>query len=297
MMKIFLVLLLATIVSSCSPGSEHEPVSNEPEDQYTTNIEDPEEIAAILEEAQTVEEEVNSWSMMTSISQDMTGDEINEKTEMGVSSRLMLDPLVGHVEVDMEILNADVDYAMYFSEEATYLSVIDDGDDEGDRLWQREWEKITGEDHEEISEGFYEESIVNYDVLLDHVDELTLTLYEADYFKEQHEDYEGDGLYTLSWQGDSNIYHELLVHEDLVDEANPPASVERFHFSFDFEKDTYHPKHIYTSMNGTTDFEGEVVHIEETMSSSFSSINALEEGDLRVPDQVEQAADEVNGGS
>lgn len=287
MIKIFLALLLGIIVSACSLEPEAEPNDSEQEDPNITEVEDVDEIRDILEEAQAVDEEINSWSMTTNISQDMAGEEVNENIEVSISSRLMLEPLAGHIDMDSEMAAEVMNFEMYFNDDATYLALTPESDD--DEYWQ----ELIGEEHKEISESFYEESMVNYDLLLDHADEITLTLFEADYFREQDpglDDYAD--LYDLSWSGDPELYHELLVHENSIDEVSLDTSAERFHFSFSFEEETYHPKNIYTSMNGITEFEGENVEIEEKMTTSISGVNEFEEGDLKVPNQVEQRAEE-----
>lgn len=287
MIKIFLALLLGIIVSACSPETEVEPNEPEQEDPNIVYIEDIDEIIDILEEAKTVDEEIDSWSMTTNISQDMTGEEVNENIEVNISSRLMLEPLAGHIDMDSEMGDEDMNFEMYFNDDTTYLAFTPGPEDE------EYWQKLTGEEHKEISEGFYEESMVNYDLLLEYVDELTLTRFEADYFREQDPGLDNyAGLYELSWSGDPELYHELLVHENALDGVSLDESVERFHFSFSFEEDTYHPKDIYTSMNGKKELEGENVEIEEKMSTSIGSVNEFEEADLKIPNQVEQRAED-----
>jgi hypothetical protein len=184
--------------------------------------------------------------------------------------------------VEAEMLGENITFEMYISEDATYLS---DNPRDEDQLW----EKFTGEDHEEITGSLNEAlSFINYDILLDHADELTLTLFEIDHYEEDEYNIE---VYEIDWKGDNNLYHELLTQEDWVDGDDQPASVEEFSFTLQLEKETFYPLTIYTYMKGTQNFEGEVIDMEETVSTSISGINIFNDGDLRAPGRIVESAE------
>lgn len=269
-LKIFTLLFFSIIVSSCSYTSDH---------YDSMDIEDPDEITDILEKAQAAEEEINSIVISAEATQEMRVDEVlKEKTVMNVSSSLILDPLAGVINTEMELLPEPIEFRMYLSEDATYLSYNPNVEDE-------RWQKLTKGDHEEII-GDYNDgvSVVNYDVLLEHVDELTFL--EIGYSESDKE------YYSLEWrEGDPSLYFELVTQQNLVDETDETTTVEEFGISLELDKDTGHPMTITTWMDGTQDLEGEDVHITETISTVIRDINMLDEEELRVPEHVKQSAE------
>lgn len=272
MLKTFSLLFLFVIVSSCS--SE---VMDEDRDYSKMIIEDHDEITGILEKAQAAEKEINSIVITAETSQEMTIDEVNEKTVMNVTSSIILDPIAGVINTEMELLGETADLRMYLSEDATYLSNNPNDDDES-------WEKLTDRDHEEIIADYNDEfSLVNYDVLLEHVDELAL--HEVDNYVRDIK------YYSLEWRGDSQKNYELLTQQNPDDETDGTATVEEFVLTLEIEKDTGHPMTIMTWMNGTRDMEGEEINIVETIGTSIYDINVLEDGDLVIPEHVEQFAE------
>jgi hypothetical protein len=264
------ILFLSVIVSSCSSSS----------DLYnSTAIDDPDEITAILEKAQAAEEEINSIVTSTETSQEMRADEVlREKTVINVSSSLILDPLTGVINTEMELLGEPIEFRMYLSEDATYVSYDPNEEDEN-------WQKLTEGDHEEIMADYHDGvSMVNYDVLLEHADELTL--HEIDYYDTDEK------YYSFEWrEGDPNIYYELVTPQNRADETNENATVEEFVFTLQIDMDTGHPMTISTLMNGTQDFEGEDVHITEDIITDIRDINMLDHKDLRIPEHVKESAE------
>ncbi len=260
------------MVSACSS----EPVEDDP-GYNSTVIEDTSEKKDILEKAQSAEEDIYSMNSNTRAFQNMFGDQFNEEIVMSVVYTLMRQPLAGSALVDMEALGQNTRFRMHFSEDATYLS--NNPDTENER-----WEKVTGDDHEEIIEDFKEEfSFVNFDVLLEHIDELTF----ADV-----DNYESDSeYYEVTFHGESDIYHALINEQNWIDESNQPASVEEFTFTLSLEKGTYHPMSINTEMQGTLDFEGEVIQVSESMFTDISFINVHKDGDLDVPRKIKESVE------
>src|SRR5690625_3962084 len=100
MQKTGLILFLSAIVSSCSSSS----------DLYSsTAIDDPDEITAILEKAQAADEKINNIGISTETSQEMRVDEeLKEKTVINASSSLILDPLTGVINSEIELLGEPI---------------------------------------------------------------------------------------------------------------------------------------------------------------------------------------------
>ncbi|WP_026583812.1 hypothetical protein [Bacillus sp. J33] len=138
-------------------------------------------------------------------------------------------------------------------------------------------------DHEEITADYKSTtSFINYDILLEHIDELIVNEVDGDIYDK--------GYYELILNGDSNIYHELLTQDNLVNTAEERASVEEFSFSVKLEKDTGQLIDFDTKMTGTVDFEGEVISLFETMTLYVEGINIFEDEDedFLVPIGVER---------
>lgn len=269
MKKICFILLFLVIASSCSTKEETEGYN-------MTSIEEPAEKNDIKEKAQAAEGEIQSMKTITILTQHFTGDSINEKTTMQVYNNLMFDPLSSSVHVLMTTLGQSEKFAMYSNEDATYFTENPNTENEA-------WQRLPDTDHEEITADYKSTtSFINYDILLEHIDELIVNEVDDD------DDIYDKGYYELILNGDSNIYHELLTQDNLVDTAKERASVDEFSFSVKLEKDTDQLIDFDTKMTGTVDFEGEVISLFETMTLYVEGINIFEDEDFLVPIGVER---------
>lgn len=145
------------------------------------------------------------------------------------------------------------------------------------------WQRLPDTDHEEIIADYKSTtSFINYDLLLEHIDELIVN--------DVDDDIDDREYYELILNGDTTIYHELLTQDNLVDIAEERASVDEFSLSVKLEKDTGHLIDFDTKMYGTVDFDGEVISLFETMTSSIEGINIFEDEDeyFLVPIGVER---------
>ncbi|MUK90707.1 hypothetical protein GMD78_20335 [Ornithinibacillus sp. L9] len=262
MKKICFILLFLVIASSCS-------TKEETEGYRMTSIEEPNEKNAIIEKAQTAAREIQSMKTITILTQHFTGDSINEETTMQINNNLMFDPLSSSVHVLMTTLGQNEEFAMYSNEDATYFT---DNPNTESETWQR----LPDTDHEEIIADYKSTtSFINYDILVEHIDELIVNDVDIEY-------------YELILNGDSNIYHELLTQDNLVETAEEQASVDEFTFSAKLEKDTGHLIDFETKMYGTVEFEGEVISLFETMTLYVEGINIFEDENSLVPIGVER---------
>lgn len=283
MKKICFILLFLVIASSCS-------TKEETEDYNMTSIEKPDEKKDIIEKAQAAEEEIQNIKSRRGLTQHFTGDSFNEETSMRVSNSLMFDPLSSNIHVWITTLGQNVEFAMYSNEDATYMTDFTEYPNTENEAWQRlpdtdtendDWERLADTDHEEIISDYKNNtSFINYDILLEHIDELTVN--DVD---DNINDIE---YYELILNGDSNIYHELLTQYNLVDMAEEQASVDEFSFSVKLEKDTGHLIDFDTKMHGKVDFEGEVISLSETMTYNVEGINIFEDEDFLVPIRLER---------
>lgn len=115
MKKICFILLFLVIASSCSTKEETEGYN-------MTSIEDPDEKNDIIEIAQAAVKDIQSMKSIMIVTQQFTGDSINEETTMQIDNNLMFDPLSSSVHVSMTTLGQNVAYAMYSNEDATYFT-------------------------------------------------------------------------------------------------------------------------------------------------------------------------------
>ncbi|MBP2079163.1 DUF6612 family protein [Oceanobacillus polygoni] len=268
MKKVCFILLFLVIASSCSAKEDTESYN-------TTPIEDPNEKNDIIEKAQAAAEEIQSMRTITVITQQFTGDSINEETTVQVDNSLIVDPLSSSLHVSMATLGQETEFAMYSNKDATYYT-------ENPNTENEDWQRLSDTDHEEITADYKSTtSFINYDILLEHIDELIVNDVDED-------DTYDTAYYELILSGDSNIYHELLTQDNFVDTAEEQASVEAFSVSVKLEKDTGHLIDFATEMYGTVDFEGEVIDLFETMAFYFEGINIFEEEHFFVPTGVEQ---------
>ncbi|WP_096186468.1 DUF6612 family protein [Evansella halocellulosilytica] len=269
MKKICFILLFLVIASSCSTKEETEGYN-------MTSIEDPDEKNDIIEIAQAAVKDIQSMKSIMIVTQQFTGDSINEETTMQIDNNLMFDPLSSSVHVSMTTLGQNVAYAMYSNEDATYFTENPNTENEA-------WQRLPDTDHEEIIADYKSTtSFINYDLLLEHIDELIVN--------DVDDDIDDREYYELILNGDTNIYHELLTQDNLVDIAEERASVDEFSLSVKLEKDTGHLIDFDTKMYGTVDFDGEVISLFETMTSSIEGINIFEDEDeyFLVPIGVER---------
>ncbi|MED1564164.1 hypothetical protein P4U44_20045 [Alkalihalobacillus alcalophilus] len=264
MKKICFILLFLVIVSSCT-------TKEETEDYNMTSIEDLDEKNDIIEKAQAAVEEIQSMKTITILTQQFTGESINEETTIQVDNNLLFDPLSSSVHVLMTTLGQNVEFSMYSNEDATYFT-------ENPNTENEVWQRLPETEHEEIIADYKRTtSFINYDLLLEHIDELVVNDVDDDI-----------EYYELILNGDSNIYHQLLTQDHLVDMAEEQASVDTFSFSIKLEKDTGHLINFDTTMYGTVDFEGEVISLFETMTLYVEGINIFEDEYSLVPVGVEQ---------
>lgn len=269
MKKICFILLFLVIASSCS-------TKEETEGNDKTSMEDSDIKYDIIEKAQAAVEEIQSMKSITILSQQFTGDSINEETTMQVSNNIVFEPLSSSMHVSMTTLGQETGFAMYSNEDATYFTDNPNTENE-------EWTKLPDTDHEEITADYKSTpSFVNYDILLEHIDDLIVNDVVDDIDDTEH--------YELILNGSSNIYHELLPQDNLADTVEERASVDEFSLSVKLDKDTGNLVDFNTKMYGTMDFDGEDINVIETMTLYVEGINVFEdeEESFLVPSGVEQ---------
>lgn len=132
------------------------------------------------------------------------------------------------------------------------------------------WQTLPDTDHEEIIADYKNNpSCINYDLLREHIDKLTINVVDDDDI----------AYYELVFNGDSNIYHQLISQSNIDASAEEQASVNDFTITVKLEKDTGHLIDFYTEMYGTMDFEGKDINLFETMTYYVEGINIFENED------------------
>lgn len=272
MKKIRFILLFFVIVASCS-GKE------ETGDHPTVSIKDPDEKNTIIEKAQAAEKKIHSMWTITNVHQQYTGYSINQEITMQIHNKLMLDPLSSSIHTSM--VTSDYEFAMYSNEDATYFTENPNSENE-------DWKKLSDSDHKEIITDYKNPSFINYNMLLEHIDELIVNA-----VKDEIND---TAYFELILNGDSNtIYHELLPHNNMddlaqtdMDEDFGETSVNDFSLSVKLEKDTGHLIGFETKMNGTIDFKGEVINLSENMTLYIEGINIYEDDYHLIPSGLQR---------
>lgn len=291
MKKVCFILLVLIFGSSCS-------INEEAEGDHIQSIEEFDEKKDIIVKAQAAEEEIQNIKSRTGFTQHFIGDSIDEETSMQFSNSLMVDPFSSLVHVWITTLDQTVEFAMYSNEEATFMTDFTEYPNTENEAWQRlpetdakndDWGKLTDTDHEEIISDYKSNTYsINYDILLEHIDELIVN--DADDAINEIENFELNEIeyYELNLNGDSDIYHELIPEYNLVNMAEEPVDVDEFSLSVKLEKDTGYLIEFDTEMNGTLDLEGEVISLYETMTYKVEGINIAEDEDFSIPARLEQ---------
>ncbi|GAB3796072.1 DUF6612 family protein [Virgibacillus kimchii] len=270
MRKICFIFLLFITASSCVAKEETEGYNK-------MSIEEPDEKMDIIEKALAAEEEIQSMKSITILSQHISGDAIDEETTMQVDNNIMFDPLSSIIHVLTTTLGQEVEFAMYSNEDATYFTDNPNTENEA-------WQTLPDTDHEEIITDYKSPpSFINYDILRENIDELSMKVVDDDDI----------AYYELAFNGDSNIYHQLLSQNNIIDAAEEQASVDDFTLTVKLEKDTGHLIEFVTEMYGTMDFEGDDINLFETMTYYVEGINIFEDEDefILVPNGLQEYID------